>query len=248
MTTDFALSSRQRLMLTLADDLNVQGWNQHNKIWTLTGTPTDEWISFLSEFSGPPEKHLADLLSKRFKPEGHGLLVATEGWDYPVEVKAQLKDTAALRALWVKTPPDKHPQRVEIRHLLLACQDGEVIGLTVSNESVPMIRWARVDADAPSPTGDAVIDTARAVLGINEELAQRVDQVSQLDQLASIVNIATALDKAMSGQYSEEEVTRDLFLALPDSMRRQVVADMPDDIKEIVRGVLTEEECRRYGL
>lgn len=246
MTADTTLSPRQRLLAQLADDLNVHGWNQKNKIWSVNGEPGDEWLSFLGEFKGAPENYLVDLIAGSKLPEGaHGVVVASEGWDYPRQFKSALADEAALRTAWKQTPPYKHPQRVEIRHLMLACQDGEVIGLTVSHEAEPVTMWARLDASTPSPVGDRTIDAARALLGINDQLARRVNQ---LEGIQTIANIAAALDKAMSGEASEEEITRDLFLALPDAMKTQVVAEMPDDIKEIVRSVLSEEERRKYGL
>lgn len=245
MATDTTLTPRQRLLLSLADDLNVQGWDQPSKIWSLNGESGDEWIAFLSDITGKPEDYLLGMIESDQKPDGHGLLVATEGWDYPVEVSAQLADAKARRALWRSTPPDQHPQRVEIRHLLLVCQDGEVLGLTVSHETVPSIRWARMDSNMPSPTGNRVIDGCRAVLGLNKDLVKRVEEFGQLK---SLLEITKTLEKAMSGDYSEDELTRELFLSLPDSMKSQVVADMPEEVKDVVRGVLSEEERRRYGL
>lgn len=246
MTTDITLSPRQRMLLDLASDLEGGGWDQRSKIWFVKGDLNDEWLAFHEEFSGNVENHLVDLtMASALPDDAHGVLVVSEGWDYPQRIREGLKTDAALRAYWRTTPPSEHPERVEIRHLVLACNDGEVIGLTVTNSADPVMKWARLDASNPSPVGDRVVDASRALLGINDKLSQRI---SQVEGLQAIANIATVLDRAVSGASTEEEVTRDLFLALPDGLRAQVVKDMPEDVREAVRAVLSEEERRQFGL
>lgn len=237
---------RQRMLLLLSSDLDVQGWDQKNKLWFVKGEATDEWLEYAGEFTGAPENHLLDLIiADQLPKDAHGVLVATEGWDYPKELNATFKTEASRKAYWETKPPSEHPDRIEIRHLLLACNDGDVLALTISNEPDPVIQWASVDASTPCPIGDRTADAARALVGLNEPLTHRLYQYEGMKVMSSI---GEALDKALSGDATDEEVCREIFLALPEKMRHALVSDMPEELRDLLRRALTDEEQNHYGL
>lgn len=268
MTNDsITLTPRQRLVDTLCGDLNAQGWDQPNKLWYLKGDASDEWLEYAGEFNGAPENHLVDLIAANKMPaDATGVLIASEGWAYPKALTASFKTDEALRAYWRLNPPSEHANKVEIRHLLLATRDGEVLGLTYRHEGEGVREWARLDASVACPTGDRVVDAARGMLGINPDLVNRVKSNPMFaapdspagklaalgettnDLLGQIKNISDTLQAVNQGEISEEEATVRLFRSVPEHVRRQIVEQMPPELREVFRRLLPPDEGQRYGL
>lgn len=255
MSTDTTLTPRQQLVDLLCDDLNVQGWNQKNKIWFVKGEVGDEWLEFAGEFSGPPENHIVDLISKSEQPEDvTGLLVSTEGWAYPKKLTETFKTEAALRSYWRLVPPSEHPERVEIRHLLFASKDGEVIGLTSHHDAEGTKEWAALTVEQKCPTGDSTVDAARAFLGLNDSLKGRVSAAigSPVDHarasLDTLKDILDTMKDVIDGKMTQQEATIKIMESMPEDQRRQMVNDMPDFIKDEFRKQLPEELRKKYGL
>lgn len=245
MTIDTALSGRQRMLLSLADDLAVHGWDQKPKLWWVKGTPDDEWLVYSGEIPREPENYLLDLIAGQELPDdAHGLLIASEGWSYPADDKPQWADQDEMRASWKSNPPSAHPRRQENRQLLLACSDGDVLALMITRDEDAM-QWTSIDVSVACPVGDRTVDAARALLGLNEPLVSRLRQV---DGMQAIARMATILDQAQTGQIDERDLTRELFLSLPDAVKPHVIATMPPEVREEVRNALSEEERRKYGL
>lgn len=254
-----ALTVRQRLIDTLCDDLNAQGWDQSNKLWFVKGDTGDEWFEFAGEFSGAPENHLVDLITTDETRAGvRGVVVSTEGWAYPKKLADTFKTEAALRSYWRLVPPNEHPEKVEIRHVLFAARDGEVIGLTARRDTEGTKEWAALTADHKCPTGDRTIDAARALLGLNDALKQRVLNSVRRPQrsgspmvvggLESLQSVLNTLQEVVEGNMSAPEATLKLFYSLPEENRIQMIADMPDFIKEEFKGLLPEDDRKKYGL
>lgn len=264
-TETTALTPRQRLVDLLCDDLNTQGWDQNNKLWFVKGDAGDEWFEFVGEFSGAPENHLVDLIAKDDSREGvTGVVVSTEGWAYPKKLADTFKSEAALRSYWRLVPPSEHPEKVEIRHLLFASSDGEVIGLTARRDSEGTREWAALTADQTCPTGDRTVDAARALLGINDALKQRVmatlrkqpntsgPMIGMVPGLSGLneqlQSILGTLQEVLDGKITAPEATLQLFHSMPEEQRVQMLADMPEFIKDEFRNLLSDEERKKYGL
>lgn len=265
MSTDTtALTPRQRLVDTLCDDLNAQGWDQKNKLWFVKGETGDEWFEFAGTFDGAPENHLVDLIAKddSTRDDVTGLVVSTEGWAYPKKLTETFKTEAALRSYWRLVPPSEHPEKVEVRHLLFASADGEVIGLTARRDTEGTKEWAALTADQACPTGDRTVDAARALLGLNAALKQRVLSTIRKPSAPTMIGMATTgaglaeqlqqllgtLQDVVDGNMSPPEATLKLFHAMPEEQRLSMLADMPDFIKAEFKHLLTEEERNKYGL
>lgn len=255
MSTDTtALTPRQRLIDTLCNDLNFQGWDQPNKMWYVKGDVSDEWLEFAGQFSGAPENHLVDTIAKNAGTEGvTGVVVSSEGWAYPKKLAESFKSESALRAYWRLTPPSDHPEKVEIRHLLLVSQDGEVIGLTAHHDAEGTKQWARLDASTPCPTGDRVVDAGRALLGLNDALKQRVLSAQSGGQnisgdIAELRSILDAMKSVIDGNMTTPEATLKLFYSVPEDVRRQMISQMPEFLKDEMRKLLPPDEAPKYGL
>lgn len=257
MSTDITLSKRQRLVDTLCGDLNAQGWDQKNKLWFVKGDVEDEWLEFVGEFDGAPENHIVDLIAaKTSHPEVTGVVVSTEGWAYPKALADTFKTEAQLRSYWRLVPPSEHKERVEIRHVLLVSVDGEVIGLTARHDFDETKEWASLTADQKCPTGDRTVDAARALLGLNDELVERVrasfgsasDDDSPLSTLTQLKKVLDTMKDVMDGKMTSREASVALFHAMPEEARIQMIRDMPEQIKDTFREALSEEERKKYGL
>lgn len=241
-----ALTPRQRIVDLLCQDLNSQGWNQRNKVWFVKGDVGDEWLEFVEEFEGPPENRIVDMIAKNQLQDGAtGVLVSTEGWAYPEHLTASFKTEQALRAYWRLVPPPDHAERVEIRQLVLTCNDGEVIGLIYHNDKDATRTWSYLDAAATCPTGDRTIDAARGLLGLNEPMVEKVRLMAGLEPLA---RLAEVLEQAMTGELDNDTAMVSVFKAMPEEVRRLMLADMPDDMKAQLRRLLPEEDRKHYGL
>lgn len=261
MSTETTLTPRQQLIDTLCGDLNVQGWNQKNKLWYVKGATGDEWLEFAGEFSGAPENHLVDLIAKaQTAPDVTGLVVSSEGWAYPKKLAETFKTESALRAYWRLVPPSEHPEKVEIRHLLFASTDGEVLGLTAHNDTDGTKEWAFLTGDQKCPTGDRTVDAARAVLGLNEPLKQRVlnsvrkpspssGGLSDLAQFnEQLQNLLGTLQAVVDGRLTPPQATLQLFYSMPEQTRIEMIREMPESIRAEFRELLPEEERKKYGL
>lgn len=263
MSTE-TLTTRQRLIDTLCGDLNFQGWNQKNKLWFVKGDAGDEWLEFAGEFSGAPENHLVDLIGGDHA-DISGVVIATEGWAYPKKLTDTFKTEESLRSYWRLVPPDEHPEKVEIRHLLFASNDGEVIGLTSRHDTDSTKEWASLTSADPCPTGDRTVDAARALLGLNEPLKNRVLTTRQQPQAETAsVNLAglnlppeisermnailNTVQAVLEGKMSGRDATLALFHSIPEEDRVEMLRDMPASIKAEFRELLSEEERKKYGL
>jgi hypothetical protein len=248
MSTESTLTARQQIIDMLSGDLNAQGWNQSNKLWFVKGDVDDEWLEFVETFTGAPENHLVQMISKGDKAEDvNGLVIATEGWTYPPELMATFKSEQALRSFWRLSPPDKHPNRIELRQLLFVHKDGEVINLVVHNADIAK-KWASMDAETKCPTGDRTIDAARGFLGINEAIVSRIRSTPGGSPLDAMQKISGVMQQALSGQINPDEATLGIFNSMPEQVRIEMVKQMPDQIKETLRRLLTPEEQQKYGL
>lgn len=242
------LTARQRLVDTLSGDLLAGPWDQPSKLWFLKGEAGDEWLEYAGEFNSSPENRLLDIvLDDSLPADATGILVATEGWDYPRQLSASLKAKGddALKAYWALYPPSEHPKRVSTRNLVLACNDGDVIGLTKREDVVEEASWAKLDASTPCPTGNRLIDTARALLGQYPDL---LDKLNQTDGLRAIKSITDTIDQAISGRLDQVETTIALLEAIPEPQRSRMIQDMPDEVKSAIRSMLSEDQVRRFGL
>lgn len=260
MSTDTtALTPRQRLIDTLCDDLNVQGWDQKNKLWFVKGDTGDEWFEFAGEFGGAPENHLVDLIAKEEAKDEDvtGVVVSSEGWAYPKKLADTFKNESALRSYWRLVPPSEHPEKVEIRHLLFVSRDGEVVGLTSRRDTDRTKEWATLTAEQACPTGDRTVDAARALLGVNDMLKQRVlstikkpttSAIGTVPGLGQIQDMLGTLQDVLEGRLTPPQATLRMFYAMPEEQRMQLLADMPDIVKDEFRALLTDEERKRYGL
>lgn len=266
MSTETTLTPRQRLIDTLCGDLNAQGWDQRNKLWFVRGDTGDEWLEFAGEFNGAPENHLVDIIAKDKTHEGvTGVVVSSEGWAYPKSLADtfKVKTESALRAYWRLVPPSEHPEKVEIRHLLFAANDGDVIGLTSRRDTEGTKEWASLSIEQACPTGDRTVDAARALLGLNDALKQRVlatlgnkprgdsltGPMASLNDLNSqLQNILGTLQEVIDGNLTAPEATLKMFYGMPEEQRFAMLADMPDSIKEEFRQLLPRKEQEKYGL
>lgn len=248
MSAETTLTARQKILGVLSGDLDAQGWNQPNKLWFVKGEVGDEWLEFVETFSGAPENHLVGLIAKGDKPDDvTGMVIATEGWTYPPSLMATFKSEQALRAFWRLSPPDKHPQRVELRQLLAVHQDGEVINLIVHNAADIEDRWAQLDVAAKSPTGDRTIDAARGYLGLNDAIVARIRDTAA-NPLDLINKLAGVIQQTVKGEIGTDEATLSIFNSMPEEVRVEMVAGMPDQLKDVLRRLLPAEERSKYGL
>lgn len=243
MSTETTLTPRQRLVAILCDDLNIQGWNQKNKVWFVKGEFGDEYLEFVGEFSGAPEKHLKELASKP-RDGVTGLVISTEGWAYPKKLTETFKTEAALRSYWRLVPPSEHPERVEIRHLLFASCDGEVIGLTAHRDTDNTKDWAAL---AAGQKGDSIVDAARSFLG-NRNDSPAAAVAEPLDAIGQLQTVLDCIQGVLEGRLSNEDATVRIFESMPEDQRRQMLADMPDFIKDEFRKALPEHLRKKYGL
>jgi hypothetical protein len=243
------LTARQRLVLTLSGDLMAGPWDQANKLWYLKGTVGDEWLEYAGEFTTSIETRLLDVaLEDQLPADATGILVATEGWDYPEQLSASLraKGESALKAYWGLYPPVDHPQRVSTRNMLLTCGDGEVIGLTTRQDNAEATAWAHLDGAESSPTGHETIDMTRAILGLFPALMDRLKNNGS--HTRTVQAVLDAVDGAISGRLNEGEAMMAMLEALPDDRRAELFASMPEGLRHTLRSTLTDEQARRFGL
>lgn len=262
------LTQRQQIVDSLSDDLTALGWNQKNKFWWVRGETGDEWFEYGGEFTGAPEKHLLQLIQNdQGRPEGStGVVIATEGWAYPQTLTDSLTSEAALRAYWRLMPPSEHPDKVELRQLLLVSADGEVLGLTTKNDSGK--EWARIGPETVSPVGDAVVDSARALFGLHDTLKDRVSRRNQpkrggdpfpmpdlegmpdeiKESFLRVKAILETVADVMDGSLSPTEASLKVFLALDEPSRREMLAGMPPTLVEQLAQAMPEELRKQYGL
>lgn len=246
MSADTTLSARQQILDVLSGDLNAQGWGQPNKLWFVKGEVGDEWLQYVDSFDGAPENKLVKVISEGDPAEDvTGLVIATEGWTYPPSLMATFRSEQALRAFWRLSPPDKHPQRVELRQILFVHRDGEVINLMVHNSPDIEKKWAHLDSNTECPTGDRTIDAARGLLGINDAI---VNRIRQSDTFEPIQKIAGVIQAAISGEIGTDEATLGIFNSMPEDVKVEMVKTMPSELKDTLRRLLTPEEQSKYGL
>lgn len=161
---------RQTLISSVESDINAMGWDRPARVFLLQGEPGDEFLRMMSEVEG----HVGDFLEMATTSLGPipengslGLAVATEGWTYPRHIGEQLaKMTAEEQAEYGKlVRPSEHPERREVRSVILVTRDGEVAAIT-------RIRGGNDGEDevlAETDMTGRLVEQMKVALGLNEE-------------------------------------------------------------------------------
>lgn len=261
--TPQTLTSRQALIGSLCDDLNALGWEQPVKMWFLRGEPGDEYFEFVSAQVGDPEDQLLKIIGDGTSNEGVvGVAIAFEGWGYPANVEAALHTKQQLEAMWRMRPPSSHPERVELRQVVLTTRGGEVNALTYRHEGEGVRRWHSLpESSVGEPTDNRVIDGSRAFLGDNEALAARIrgasvefaegatlTPVEAMETLMKLTEVMRRYQEGGPGVTDADVMDREMFMAFPEVVRLKLVEMMPPDLKTHLRALLTDEEANKYGL
>lgn len=257
------LTERQMIVKDLCQDLNAQGWDQLNKLWYLRGEPGDEWLEYVGDFNTAPEYRLFEMIGAGdFPTDASGVVFSQEGWDYPSSLRSTFSSERAMYAYWRLVPPSEHPEKINVRQLVLAARDGAVVALKHWDEADDAHEWALMDADTASPVGVELVDAARAVVGLNDRMAQIIQKAKALGESAiepevtaqsstkreALAKINDIVTRVLAHEITPEDGQRELFRAMPDDVREEMLSDMPQELKDAFARHLSDEERRRYGL
>ncbi|MDQ6613334.1 MAG: hypothetical protein M3083_00830 [Actinomycetota bacterium] len=100
------------------------GWDQLPSLWALdtepdldTAVPSrgDVWLAYRRLGEGEPYELLAGVDAAG----ADGLLLAWEGWDWPPDATPEER----------RRPPSAHPDRREVRMVILAARDGRLVSV-----------------------------------------------------------------------------------------------------------------------
>lgn len=235
------LTPRQRLLDVLCRDLDAEGWDQNYKVWLVRGTADDEYLEYLADFRDEPEGFFAVMaLDQTVGDDATGLVLATEGWSYPPQLRDSFKSAEAFRAYWAVAPPMNHPERIETRHLILVSADGAVEGLLDYRDDTAS-EWSHMDLEPNAISGNATIDLMRGALGCNEPVIGALRAIND----TVIKPIQAAADKLTEAgePWDVHRISYEFLKALPHHVRVQTVAALPPEIRAQIDAM--PEDLRR---
>lgn len=160
-----------KLIETVESDINVLGWDKPARIFVLKGEEGDEYLELFTELDMNPIDFL-EQATYRLGPipadDNRGIAVVSEGYTYSKEVSAQLgtKTPDEQREFYEMLPPSQHPDRREVRSVVMVQRNGEV-------QSVNRLRGVNGEDDEVFGAGGnmdgRLVDTMRMALGLNED-------------------------------------------------------------------------------
>lgn len=159
---------RARAIQTLLDDLMHSGFNRPPQIWTVHGTPNDEYLRLLGPLNQPPDSWLAETAgSGEFAPDVVGACVSWESWTYPHAIVEAAPTSPAAQALCELLPPNLHPRRCHAITLLAAWRDGQVLQARRTSDEESIVWVLPPLFDCPTAlSGESNIDALRRLLGV----------------------------------------------------------------------------------
>lgn len=232
------LNARQKMLDSLSTDLLNSGWDKPNLTWFMLGSDGDEYLDFIAEFTtGPAHWMMHRAEEGTLRDSVRGIVVSYESWAYPRALRDMLQENgvslAAYRAL---IAPSDHPQREQVRTLVLVARDGEVLRCDRhSDEDETMHQEYLEEVPSTGPTGVELVDQMRILLAICAPLH---DPRHLRHQLASVLASSGRSDEllrtALAQQWSSDRIAAEIFKIAPAETQARLAQMLPPGARKIL--------------
>lgn len=233
------LNARQEMLDSLCTDLLNSGWDKPNLTWFILGSDGDEYLDFIAEFVSEPAHWMLQRAEEgTLRDSVRGIVVSYESWTYPKALRDMLHENQALQEDGVSlayrslVAPSDHPQREQVRTIVLVARDGEVLRCDRYSDQDETLHHGHPEGVAlTGPTGADLVDQMRTLLGINSphdlkhQLARMLASSGQADEL---------LRTAAAQQWSLARMAAEIFKAAPAEMQARLAEMLPPEVKELL--------------
>lgn len=220
---------RKKMLELLENDIDALGWDQPNTLYAiLEDEEGEDYIQRISQVDGHPADwfEARAVIGMDVHPMVKGLLLASEGWSYPMDVyEAYNGDLESLSSLMRLMPPSQHPNRVEHRNLIAVLREGEgglAFGL-MHRRGESSVEFTIVDG--------RISDSMKRFLGLDEEFAQRrTIAMDAIKEATSHLN--QIMEEAKEKGWDQKQVVMEMINRAPENVREAMMKEMPDDMRE----------------
>lgn len=232
---------REKLLRTLESDVDALGWDQPAKVWgVLVDEETgEEYLKLLRTLDGYAPKAIKEIAKRgKVKESVKGVVVAVEAWSYPDEtLEPMLEDPQSFQALYNLLPPSEHPQRVERRAVSMFNRDGTYACVTRARGGEPQLLAAVDPAMAPAVAALLGMDGSKMTPEQRKRALQRI--VGPMRTMHEISHVLEEMREDMEETcrregITQEEYIRRLFEEMPDDIRKDLVDNMPPELKKML--------------
>ena len=224
---DAGLSDRRLTMLvSLEGDLTAMGWDQPAKLFAIVPHDGEEFFELSNTIEGNVLEFLDDLSQNARPAEGVvGLVLATEGWAYPEDIKFGKDDQAVMQQYYKMMPPSEHPRRREVRSLSLMDRTGASLQVT-------RVRNGALDTDGVDVGGRLSL-AMRQVLGL-EDVSETEALARRVVLLEAMAEVTKGFQLARQNNWDAQKFLDYVREHVPAEIADTILNDpgMPDDIRK----------------